>query len=177
MAGSEEETGKIIRMMAADMEARRTIREYKDNGTLLGKVRVMAANRTRFETAGFYTQLLHESMKSVRAAGKKLKEALSKSGAKSGSQFSKRMDAIMTKFEDQQDRFDETLSELDMVTVYLNNDSDGEDGNDDDFSGPKPLPVRGNESRSSLNLCSVPTHGLDDEDEYGSEKKTACYDV
>ena len=159
MAGKEE-TEKIIRIMVSDMEAKKTIREYKGNDTLLGKVRVMEANRARFETAGYYAELLHDSMKAVRVASKKLKSALEASKAKHGSRFAKRMEKIMTKFEQQQDQFDETLGELDLVTDYLNNGSDGEDGNNDnDGSGVAPRL-----EESMLSLCSVPTHSLGDPD-------------
>jgi hypothetical protein len=168
-----DETGKIIRLMAADMEAKKTIREYKGNDTLLGKVRVMEANRARFETAGFYAELLRDSMKAVRVASKKLKTALAAGGFKNGDRFSKRMDKIMTKFEQQQDQFDETLGELDMVTGYLNNNnkgSDSSDSDDNDYSGTTPFEV------SSL-LCSVPTHSLGDLSDDSREKgKTACFE-
>lgn len=154
-----DETGRIIRIMAAEMEANRTIREYKGNDTLLGKVRVMEANRARFETAGYYAELLHNSMKTVRAASKKLKSALEASKTKNGSRFAKRMEKIMLKFEQQQDQFDETMGELDLVTDYLNNGSDGEDGNDNNNTNSGITP------EESLHLCSVPTHRLEPERE------------
>lgn len=153
MAVGGEETRKIIRIMTADLEAKKTIREYRSNDSLLGKVRVMEANRARFENAGFYAELLHNSMKAIRVASKKLKSALEAPGSKRGSGFTKRVDKIMTNFEKQQDLFDETLGELDLITDYLNDGSDGEDDHNNSTGGSAP-PCIGTAPLMS-SLCSL----------------------
>lgn len=163
---AENETAKIIRLMANELEAKRIIREYRGNDTLLGKLRVMEANRARFETAGQYAELLTASMKAVRTASKKLKAAISAgSSSKTGDRFAKRMDKIMAKFDKQQTQIEEMLDELDIVTGCLDNnnrglcDSSGDDDDGNDYpGGGGPLDT----SSSSLSLCSVPTHSLGD---------------
>lgn len=116
---------KIIQIMKAEIEAKKIIYEYKDNGSLLGKIMILDANKIRLENARHYVDSVTKSMESVNHSSKKLKSSLDKSFK--GAKFTNRVDVIMEKLQTHQDAFGETLDELGLVTEYLNHDDDDDD--------------------------------------------------
>ena len=127
----EEKTREIIDNMILDKEAQSIIREYRNNKTLIGKVRFLNANKTRFKNAKYYTEHLSKSMKEIRDVSEQLKQVLKSHKGKKMKHFTKTMDNILSKFDKQQDEFAATIEEIDDL-FYRNNINDDDDNDDND---------------------------------------------
>ena len=130
------ETSKLIRIMAEEVESERMIKEYGNNKTLLGRVRVIEANAKRCKTVGSQAEMIIESMESLRVASKSLKSLLKTVTKKTDmKKMVKVMDKLIDYLVDYQENVSESFDEFKTLNTAFEDDKS--DSSDDEEGGNK----------------------------------------
>lgn len=136
MAGKNKKISSIIQLMAAEAEDNRIISEFSTNKTLLGQIRTINANTSRFTMAGERAVILFQSLKGLRTATKLLKDILKDSGTNDMPKFLKRVSSVIDFLDDHEDVFKETMDELNTVGIRITGvDPSYSDDDDDNHVG------------------------------------------